>query len=501
LNTDVKSVEGNLQALKEIAKKNVLDETKGVKDKAGLGADNGGGNVSGSSGKGMWDSAKDMASKAWDSAAATAGKIGTRMVQGASMMGNAVMEGASNIYGASKSAVGALAGMVGGAAVNHPGKGTGGDVNALPMPQGQPGSGRGAFAPVKDLIMGAAKMAGVDDKLMATMAAIESGFNWSVKAGTSSATGLYQFISSTWKTMLKKYGPKYGISPDTPATDPRANALMGAEFLKENAEALKGAVNRPLTDTDLYIAHFMGAGGAKKFLTADPSAIAANLMPEAARANKSIFYSADGRPLTVSEVYQVINGRVRRKGKEFGLDSGPATATAATSNTPSAPAGAAGGIAAMAAGNSEAGAGRGSMIPVSDQSAGVSSMTASDAPATGSSRVDPSVAASAGGFSPTSATPQISERARDLTAQNKMQRDAMSEVMGSVDTTLQKSMGIQQEQLSVLKLIFQVVKEASGDKSTAGQAASTDASSTSDSSPRPPMNLTRSPVSMGKPAY
>lgn len=42
-------------------------------------------------------------------------------------------------------------------------------------------------------------MVGVDPGLMATMASIESTFRTKVKADTSSATGLYQFIDKTWK--------------------------------------------------------------------------------------------------------------------------------------------------------------------------------------------------------------------------------------------------------------------------------------------------------------
>lgn len=222
------------------------------------------------------------------------------------------------------------------------GKGSGGAVDNVPLPKGE-----GSWSALKDTILAASKMVGVDDKLMATMAAIESGFRYSVKAGTSSATGLYQFIKSTWDTMVKRYGGKYGISPNTPPTDPRANALMGAEYLRENVEALKGVVKRKLTDTDLYIAHFMGGAGAKKFLTADPNAIAATLFPDAARANRSIFYGQGDRPLTVAEVYNVINGRVRSKGKQFGLDSG---ASDIVSNAPQSNQKAAGGVSGSATG-------------------------------------------------------------------------------------------------------------------------------------------------------
>jgi hypothetical protein len=225
------------------------------------------------------------------------------------------------------SSVPTLAGPTGGTmsgvgnAIANVGSGSGGLVDTLPMP-----TENGTWKGLKDLIKGAAKMVGIDDKLMATIAAIESGFNYTVKAGTSSATGLFQFISSTWSEMVKKYGAKYGISSATSPTDPRANALMGGEFLKANAGAIKSAVgNRPVTDVDLYLAHFMGAGGAKKFLSAPPDTPAAQIFPKEAAANPSIFYEggkSTNRAKTVSEIYSHFNGLIRAKGKRFGIDAG-----------------------------------------------------------------------------------------------------------------------------------------------------------------------------------
>lgn len=101
------------------------------------------------------------------------------------------------------------------------GPGTGGKVDSIPMPKGE-----GSWNALKDTIIAASKMVGVDEKLMATMAAIESGFRYTVKAGTSSATGLYQFIKGTWDTMVKKYGAKYGITPNTPPTSIQEQMLF-----------------------------------------------------------------------------------------------------------------------------------------------------------------------------------------------------------------------------------------------------------------------------------
>ncbi len=315
-NRDVKSTDDNLQALKDQAKKAVLDEETAK-----------GNNTSAQS------AAAQQSTSFWDRV--FGGNKGKDPANGKPGYSSTEGGAAFGVYGGRGRAQGTNAGgvdnmgfpvnnsggsgdgsaMTGGQSVQHPGNGTGGDVNSLPDPEGD-----GSWTGLSKLIMAASKMVGVDPKLMATMAAIESGFRIKAKAGTSSASGLYQFINSTWKATLGKYGAKYGLSPDASPFDPKANVLMGAEFLKENANAIKGAVKgRDLTDTDLYLAHFLGAGGARKFLSADPNAIAANSMPEAARANASIFFK-NGRPLTFAEVYQVINGRVRSKGKQFGID-------------------------------------------------------------------------------------------------------------------------------------------------------------------------------------
>lgn len=189
--------------------------------------------------------------------------------------------------------------------------GTGGQYQQLPDSKGD------GWENNKDLIVAASKMAGVDAGTMATFGAIESDFRPKVGAGTSSASGLYQFIKSTWDTMLKKYGAKYGIPLNTPPTDPKANALMGAEFLRENRDGLSKFLGREPTDVDLYAAHFMGLGGARKFFGMQGNAIAAQVMPAAAKANESIFYAQGGRARTRDEVMEELMRRVNTKGRAF----------------------------------------------------------------------------------------------------------------------------------------------------------------------------------------
>lgn len=170
------------------------------------------------------------------------------------------------------------------------------------------------YEAVKGHIQDASKQTGVNAGTMARFAQIESGFNPNAKAGTSSAGGLYQFVDGTWDEMLKKHGKKYGLDANASKFDPKANALMGAEFLKGNKEKLAKVTGGEVNDTQLYMAHFLGAGGATEFFKAmqkNPDAPAATAMPKAAKANASIFYDG-GRARSFKEVYALMANKVAK---------------------------------------------------------------------------------------------------------------------------------------------------------------------------------------------
>ena len=161
----------------------------------------------------------------------------------------------------------------------------------------------------KQHIANAAKATGVDAGLLTTFAVMESGLKADAGATTSGAKGLFQFIPSTWAAMLKMHGSKYGLGPRTSVYDPRANSLMGAEYVKYNANVLKkqGLSVNPL---HLYFTHFLGEGGGPKFLKQmmkTPNAIAANVFSKAAKANKNIFYTKTGQPRSFKQIYDYLH--------------------------------------------------------------------------------------------------------------------------------------------------------------------------------------------------
>lgn len=178
-------------------------------------------------------------------------------------------------------------------------------------------------------IRGASRTTGATFDYLLNTAMRESSLDPKAQAKTSSARGLYQFIESTWLTMVKEEGPKYGLGrlanaiersadgeyrvsdPKMRAQilklreDPKISSLMAGALATRNSEELTSTLGRKPTSGELYLAHFLGAGGAKRLIALqknNPNASAAAAFPDAARANKSIFTDANGKSKNVSAV-------------------------------------------------------------------------------------------------------------------------------------------------------------------------------------------------------
>lgn len=191
--------------------------------------------------------------------------------------------------------------------VSGAGNGGTGTYAEIPRPKGN-----GSWNAFKDTIIAAAQAVGVDPAALASMAHIESTFNSDAVNPATGASGLYQFLGSTWDDMMKDYAAKYGVPPGTKPTDPVAAALFAASYMKWNADRISSKVSRPLSATDLYAAHFLGHAGAVKLLKADPNAEAASVFPGPARTNGSVFYKG-GRAITIAELYKFLDDKVSGK--------------------------------------------------------------------------------------------------------------------------------------------------------------------------------------------
>ncbi|WEK44670.1 MAG: lytic transglycosylase domain-containing protein [Candidatus Sphingomonas colombiensis] len=184
---------------------------------------------------------------------------------------------------------------------------------------------------IQSAIQRAAARTGIDFDYLMGQAKVESGLNANARATTSSASGLYQFVDQSWLSVMKRHGSEYGLgwaadaigrnasgrmTVNDPATkqailalrnDPEIASAMAAEHASDNKDALESSTGRTANGTDLYMAHFLGLGGARRFLNGmqnNPDATAANMFPAAARANRGVFYDSDGSARSLSEVYQ-----------------------------------------------------------------------------------------------------------------------------------------------------------------------------------------------------
>lgn len=193
--------------------------------------------------------------------------------------------------------------------------------------------------PVEAAIANAAQRTGVDFDYLLAQAEVESAMDPDARARTSSATGLYQFIEGTWLDTVKKHGQRFGLGVLAdeialtasgsayvvdPArrqailelrSDPQIASLMAAGLAEDNRSHLTPILGRQPSHAELYLAHFLGAGGAARFLTelqTDASQSAPALFARPALANRAIFYNANGSPRSLAEVMDVIGGKLDR---------------------------------------------------------------------------------------------------------------------------------------------------------------------------------------------
>jgi hypothetical protein len=194
-------------------------------------------------------------------------------------------------------------------------------------------------------IVRAAAVTDVDPVYMMALADKESSFATEVRARTSSAEGLFQFVTKTWLSMVRTHGPKHGLAEEAAAIefvegqptikddalrdrvlglrrDPYLSAVMAAEMMKRDRAAIERRIGRDLNRSEFYLAHFLGAEGAGKLMALvdeKPKQSAPRVFREAAKANRTLFFARQGKrmkDLTVAQVYgkldQMIDHRISR---------------------------------------------------------------------------------------------------------------------------------------------------------------------------------------------
>jgi len=175
----------------------------------------------------------------------------------------------------------------------------------------------------------AAAATGSDFHYLLGTAMRESSLKPNATSSSSSATGLFQFIDQTWLGLVKEHGAQHGLGNLADAItkqangryhadanakqtilalrkDPEVCALMAGEYAKSTQGSLRASLGRDVCGGELYAAHFLGPDAAAKLIKLagnDPSTSAAAQFPQAAAANKSVFFHADGSAKSVREVY------------------------------------------------------------------------------------------------------------------------------------------------------------------------------------------------------
>lgn len=117
---------------------------------------------------------------------------------------------------------------------------------------------------------------------------IESNDQPYIQAKSSSASGLYQFIRSTWLGEGGQWGPT--LRPAFGGLRPSAEEQLrrAKSFTAKNAAELKRR-GTPINRASLYAAHFFGVVTAARVIGADVKASAEQIAgPEATKANPSI---------------------------------------------------------------------------------------------------------------------------------------------------------------------------------------------------------------------
>ncbi len=172
----------------------------------------------------------------------------------------------------------------------------------------------------------------------------ESGLNPTARNRSSSAAGPFQFLERTWLDLFRRHGSAYGLGDLARQVESRngipvvknaavrkqildlrhdvdVSAGMAGRYLSEGRARLEKRLQRPVSEAESRIAYVMGVGGAAKLIKAaetTPGALAAQLLPHAAKANQNLFYDRpSGRALNARETVARLTDRMENQQREM----------------------------------------------------------------------------------------------------------------------------------------------------------------------------------------
>ena len=128
------------------------------------------------------------------------------------------------------------------------------------------------------------------DQFVGRIINVESANKCNASNPLSTAVGLGQFIESTWMTTIKLHRPDLMVGRSRQEvlalrTDCELSRAMTTAFTRDNAAVVRQA-GHPVTPGNLYLAHFLGVGGAVKVLNSQPNLLISDVFGTAhVRAN------------------------------------------------------------------------------------------------------------------------------------------------------------------------------------------------------------------------
>jgi len=151
--------------------------------------------------------------------------------------------------------------------------------SGLPLPQPLTGAGGGAPGPM--------------DSYVANIIQKESGGSTTAKNPLSSAYGPGQFIKSTWLEFINERHPELARRNDTGKllalrSDMGMNQEAIAWYAQKGVDVLD-SLDMPVTDANLRLHHFLGTGGLRSLLSANPTDLVKNVLePGQIKANPTV---------------------------------------------------------------------------------------------------------------------------------------------------------------------------------------------------------------------
>lgn len=160
----------------------------------------------------------------------------------------------------------------------------------------------------------------------------ESGGRTNAAATTSRAYGLGQFVPKTFNGLVAQAKPGdalYGKTFDDYKASPALQRAAMAKLTEINVKTLQTR-QIPIDDVSIYLAHFLGAGGATRVLRAPDTALLTDVVAKNQRdANPAVF----SKVKTVADLKAWARKKINQARKDLGTSSG----RAAAASTPSSP--------------------------------------------------------------------------------------------------------------------------------------------------------------------